>query len=339
MPNHVRLSCVLVLMGACSDRTPEVTSPPVSSVEVAGARAAPPNEPQPPPPVTPIADMRAAEGRSGSTAGVSAQAGSPALPDSDAGSEPAADSGVPPAPTSAKPPCLKKDTQLIVLGDSYLNWLTHDFPNDFERELGHPYRLYAEPGASMASGGIATSIPDQLSMALADDPDIVAGVMTGGGNDILLSDTEQYPGSDECKDRADSPQLEVCRNVVAAAVGAAHQLIQTARVAGIQDVIYLYYPHIPGSLLGIFATSPNEILDYSLPMARSLCERTAAETQGAMRCHFLDLQPIFEGHAELFAEDGIHENAAGSAVIAKEVVKLMKGRCIAQPERSGCCEL
>lgn len=185
---------------------------------------------------------------------------------------------------------MQSNSQLVVVGDSYLNWLTHDFPNDLTRALGHEYRMYAEPGASMASGGIATLVPDQLATAIADDRNIIAGVMTGGGNDILLSDTELYPGSDECKDRADSPSLKVCHDVVAAALAAARTLINTAAEAGVRDVIYIYYPHIPGSLLGVFALSPNEILDYSMPMARDVCERAEAETHGKLRCR------VFGGH-------------------------------------------
>jgi lysophospholipase L1-like esterase len=246
--------------------------------------------------------------------------------------------GCAPTPTAAAPSaCLQRDSQLVVLGDSYLNWLTHDFPNDLTRALGHSYRFYAEPGASMASGGIATPVPEQLARAIADDADMIAGVMTGGGNDILLSDTLLYPGSDECKERPDSPTLQVCRDVVAAALDAARDLMHTAVSAGVQDVVYIYYPRIPGSLLGIFATSPNEILDYASPLARQVCEQAEADTQGALRCHFLDLQPIFEGHPEWFADDGIHENAQGSAVIAREVAALFEAHCIAQPAAKGCC--
>lgn len=237
----------------------------------------------------------------------------------------------------AQPPCKEKDTQVVLLGDSYFNWLTHDFPNDLQRALGHAYRMYAEPGASLASGGIATPIPDQLSYALADDRDIVAAVMTGGGNDILLSDNWAYPGSEECKERADSPTIKVCQDVVAAALTGASELIQTAATAGISDVVYVFYPRIPGSLLGIFATSPNEILEYAMPMARDLCDGAEAQTNGALRCHFLDLEPIFKDHPEWFAEDGIHENTLGSAVIAKEVASIMKSKCIAQSAASGCC--
>lgn len=332
----------LVLVCACAEQGSEVLVPPLSSSAAgqAGSPSTAQGGSRASSEVMPLAGTHAASvgapaqaGRAG--APVMGGAGAAADGDADAGS---ADAGSDAPPRGVdKPPCLMHTSQLVVVGDSYLSWLTHDFPNDLQRELGHDYRLYAEPGASMASGGIATLVPDQLAAALADDPDVIAGIMTGGGNDILLSDVDRFPGSDECKDRADSPSLKVCQDVVATAVAAARKLIEMGSRAGIEDVIYIYYPHIPGSLLGIFALHPNEILDYAMPMARALCDQTEARTNGAMRCHFLDLQPIFAGHPEWFADDGIHENAAGSAVIAREVVKLMKAKCMAQPAESGCC--
>jgi len=72
-------------------------------------------------------------------------------------------------------------------------------------------------------------------------------------------------------------------------------------------------------------------------MARDLCTNAEANTGGKLRCHFLDLQPVFDGHSDWFADDGIHENSTGSAAIAKEAVKLMKANCIAQRADSGCC--
>jgi hypothetical protein len=48
--------------------------------------------------------------------------------------------------------------------------------------------------------------------------------------------------------------------------------------------------------------------------------------------------PVFEGHPDWFADDGIHENELGSAAMAKEVLKVAKATCVAQPASSGCCE-
>ena len=235
-----------------------------------------------------------------------------------------------------RPPCLTKPSQLVVVGDSYLNWITHTFPDDFRSAFGAEYRMYAVGGASMGSGGIAGFIPDQFAQAIAEDPDILASVMTGGGNDILIADTVLYPGSDTCKDRLDAPMDKVCQDVIANAMEVASKLMDTAAEAGVRDVVYLFYPHIPGG--GFGGMNPNAILDYSLPMARDLCTGAATRTEGKLRCHFLDLVPVFDGHADWFADDGIHENSLGSAAMAQEVMKLLADKCIAQPESSGCCE-
>ncbi|HET8935267.1 MAG TPA: hypothetical protein VFN67_17585 [Polyangiales bacterium] len=236
---------------------------------------------------------------------------------------------------SVKPPCLKKASQLVAVGDSYLNWITHTFPDDFHKAFGGDYRMYAVGGASMASGGISGFIPDQLTQAISEDPDIIAAVMTGGGNDILIADTVKYPGSDTCKDRTDAPMDKVCQDVIANAMDTAGKLMQTSADAGVRDVVFLFYPHIPGG--GFGGMNPNAILDYSLPLARDLCDQAESRTKGKLRCHFLNLVPVFEGHADWFADDGIHENNLGSAAMAAEVVKVLKEKCVAQPEASGCC--
>lgn len=237
--------------------------------------------------------------------------------------------------SAVKPPCLKKASQLVAVGDSYLNWITHTFPDDFHKAFGGDYRMYAVGGASMASGGISGFIPDQLTQAISEDPDIIAAVMTGGGNDILIADTIKYPGSDTCKDRTDAPMDRVCQDVITNAMDVAGKLMQTAADAGVRDVVFLFYPHIPGG--GFGGMNPNAILDYSLPMARDLCERAVSRTDGRLSCHFINLVPLFEGHADWFADDGIHENSLGSAAMASEVVKVLKEKCVAQPESSGCC--
>jgi hypothetical protein len=129
---------------------------------------------------------------------------------------------------------------------------------------------------------------------------------------------------------------KVCQDVIANAMRVASELMDTAAAAGVRDVVYLFYPHIPGG--GFGGMNPNAILDYSLPMARDLCLTAERRTEGKMRCHFVDLVPVFEGHPDWFADDGIHENSLGSAAMAQEVMKVLDDKCIAKPESSGCCE-
>ncbi len=240
------------------------------------------------------------------------------------------------APAAAKPPCLENPSQVVVAGDSYLNWITHTFPEDLTREAGQMYRMVAVGGASMATGGISGFIPDQLTAALAQDDDVIAVIMSGGGNDILIPDVFMFPGGDQCKEVLESPTIKACQDIVGTAFMKAREVMNDVAAAGIEDIVYIFYPHIPGG--GAGGANPNAILDYSLPMARDLCTSTEAMTDGKLRCHFLDLVPVFEGKPELFADDGIHENSMGSAAMAKEVVKILKDKCVAQPASSGCCE-
>lgn len=285
----------------------------------------------------PQAGTKAAAGAGGAGGDVAGGGGTGAAAGSggSAGAAGAAGEGESEGSSDVKPPCLTKPSQLVVVGDSYLNWITHTFPDDFRTAFGAEYRMYAVGGASMGSGGIAGFIPDQLTQAIADDGDILASVMTGGGNDILIADTVKYPGSDTCKDRLDAPMDKVCQDVIGNAMTVASKLMDTAAAAGIRDVVYLFYPHIPGG--GFGGMNPNAILDYSLPMARDLCTGAESRTEGKLHCHFVDLVPVFDGHPDWFADDGIHENNLGSAAMAQEVMKTLKDKCIAQPESSGCC--
>jgi len=270
-------------------------------------------------------------GLGGSSAGAAGTAGS-----AGAGGSAGAAGGA--AIKGPKPKCKRSASQVIVLGDSYLNWFTHTFPEDMSREAGEMWRLYAAGGCSLGSGGFCTGlqIPEQLELAIAEDPDIVAGVMTGGGNDILVADGLQFPGGEQCKELKESPTMQVCQEIVSTALSAAEKLMDTAASAGIRDVVYLFYPHIPGG--GLAGENPNALLDYALPKAKALCDGAQTKTQGKLRCHFLDLVPVFNGHPDWFADDGIHQNPLGSAAMAREVMKVMKAACIAQPETSACCE-
>ncbi|HMJ10241.1 MAG TPA: hypothetical protein VK524_02490, partial [Polyangiaceae bacterium] len=102
------------------------------------------------------------------------------------------------------PPCVTKGSQIIVLGDSYMNLgdtaaMPHRYTEQRARTDGSlgasdAYRMYAVPGTSMATG----QIPSQLTQAINADRDIKAVIMTGGGNDILINHRECLgPGSSQ----------------------------------------------------------------------------------------------------------------------------------------------
>jgi hypothetical protein len=237
--------------------------------------------------------------------------------------------------TISRPPCMTSPNQVVLIGDSYVNWISHTFPADLAREAGVTYRIYAVGGTAMASGGLGL-IPPQFDQAIAADPNIIAVVMDGGGNDILVPDTAQFPQGGECKQSATSPMIPDCQAIVQKAVDKALELMNTAADKGVRDVVYFYYPHVPdGTLVG--GAHPTVILDYALPLVKATCDGARVRTGGRLTCHFLDLIPVFDGHPDYFAFTDIHPTPTGSAAMAKAVWDLMKNACIAQPASSGCC--
>ncbi len=235
----------------------------------------------------------------------------------------------------SKPKCLAKDSQVVVIGDSYINWGTHTMPQDFKTVSNQSWRMYAVGGASMASGGISGFIPDQFEQAVFADPDITTVVMDGGGNDILIPNA--FLGGGDCKNSTMAATMPACQNIVQMAIDRAITLMNRAADAGVKDVIYFFYPEVPeGTLIG--GAHPRTILNYALPLVRETCEGAEARTSGKMKCHFIDTIPIFRGHDDWFAAADIHENAMGSMAIAQEVWQVMQDNCIAQKAGNSCCE-
>jgi hypothetical protein len=235
-------------------------------------------------------------------------------------------------PQRPKPKCVKKDSQVIVIGDSYINWITHTFPEDIVRESGQKWRMDAVGGQAMATGS-AGLIPQQFDDSIARDPDAHTILMDGGGNDLLVGDTMR-----QCRD-AKAPTVPFCQKIVADALAAADKLLDRAVTAGIRDVVYFYYPRVPkGTLLG--GPDPNVMLDYSLPMVRDFCEKSEQRTGGKLRCYFVDMVPVFAGkpESEWFFPGDIHPTSVGSQAMAKAIWANMKQNCVAQKPEAGCCE-
>lgn len=239
------------------------------------------------------------------------------------------------APGMGGPQCVQKASQVVLIGDSYINWASHTLPADLARESGQSWRNYAVGGFSMGSGGLGL-IPPEWDQAIAADPDIRTVVMDGGGNDMLIPAATWMGGAD-CKNNANSPNLPVCQMIFQTALDAATALMTKMADHGVRDVVYFFYPHVPnGTLLG--GTAPNAILDYALPKVKAFCDDAINMNGGKLRCHFVDLVPVFEGHADWFAPTDIHPNTQGSAAMAKAIWAKMKEDCVGQPESSGCCE-
>jgi lysophospholipase L1-like esterase len=159
-------------------------------------------------------------------------------------------------------------------------------------------------------------IPGQFQSALAANPDIKTVIMDGGGNDVLIGDANlclQTPPPDtECVARIDD------------VLNAAGNLLDDMAAAGVQDVVYFFYPHLPEG--GLVQGFKNETLDYAAPLVQQVCENAP------LNCVFVDTRPAFEGHPEYFLNDGIHPNDGGSVVLANTVWSSMVANCIAQAQ-------
>jgi hypothetical protein len=243
----------------------------------------------------------------------------------------------PSAAPALLPKCVTKDSQVLLIGDSYINWISHSFPADLARISGQNWRLEAVGGTSLATGGIGLLglgyIPDQLDHAMTIDPDAHTIVLSGGGNDILVRDTAYAPNS--CT-KAGSSQDAGCQLVVSMASEAAKKLMLDAASVGIRDIVYFFYPHVPANTI-LTEDDPNEILDYALPQARAVCEGAEAASGGSLRCTFVDLVPVFEGHPEYINGD-IHPNQVGGRVMAETIWQVMQDHCIGQKGVQDCCE-
>ena len=254
-----------------------------------------------------------------------------------AGAEGAAGMMAPPA--TAKPKCLKKASQVVILGDTFVIW-ADGFLDALKKETGQTYRNYALEGAGLGSVNMILGpnlIPPEFDQALSADPDITTVIMTGGGTDILLPDPMFGSEADGCKTDA-GPTLDVCKKILDLAFDSGRKLFQKMADNGVTNLVLYFYPQVPkGTLIG--GSNPNAILDYALPMAKALCDGTEPMTGGKLRCHFIDLVPVFAGHeSDYFQSADVHPNKMGSAAMAKAINQVLKDNCIAQPVESGCCE-
>jgi hypothetical protein len=240
-----------------------------------------------------------------------------------------------------KPPCLGNPNQIVMIGDSYMMWVSHTFGADMNAAASMTIENFAIGGTSMGSGGIGLIAP-QFDTALTTHPNPIAVIMDGGGNDVLVPDTTQFPRGGDCKMMgAQSPSIPDCQKIVDKALAAGTELFLRMATAGVKDVMFFFYPHVPLNTL-VGGTDPNGMLDYAIPKIKAACDGAyqlslQLDPTKTLRCHFIDMVPVFAGHADYFALTDIHPNTAGSKAMAAAIWAKMKQDCVAQPASSGCC--
>jgi hypothetical protein len=240
-----------------------------------------------------------------------------------------------------KAACLKDSSAIAMIGDSFVTWLSHTFPADMNAVSSLTIETFAVGGTSMGSGG-GGLIPPQFDTALAKLPHLTTIIMDGGAYDIFSPDLAQFPQGAQCRNlgfRAiDVPD---CQKIVDKAVAAAKDLFLKMAKSGVKDVVYFFYPKVPTNTI-FGGNNPAGVLDYAMPKVRAACEAAyelsvEAAADKPIRCHFVDLVPVFSGHPEFFAVADIHPSPAGSKAMAEAVWTTMKAECVGQPASSGCC--
>jgi lysophospholipase L1-like esterase len=226
--------------------------------------------------------------------------------------------------TTYKPPCMKNPSEVVLIGDSYINYLQNLAPRiqnlaiaDGALMRGQMYRDRAVAGSSLATGGFSL-IPPQLDSALRENPNIKFVVLDGGGNDVLL-------GNQICLVEGAS-KIASCTDVATKAIAAARAMLEKMRSSGVAEVVQFFYPTVPAG--------GKELSEWAIPKYKESCE---SMTNDKFRCHFVDTRPTFEGKPNFISSDDIHPSSAGADALAAQLWGVMKEHCIAQPASSGCC--
>src|SRR5262249_46796087 len=139
---------------------------------------------------------------------------------------------------------------------------------------------------------------------------------------------------------AQSPSIPDCQKIVQKALDAGTALFVRMAGAGGKDAGFFFYPRVPTRTRP--AAHPHGLPDYAPP--KSPAARDGAydlsvkmDPTKPIRCHFVNLVPVFDGHMEYFASGDLHPNSMGSKAMAAAVWAKMKQDCVAQPASSGCC--
>jgi len=219
--------------------------------------------------------------------------------------------------------CSATPNEVVMVGDSYFA-LSGQITVQLQSlataggalASGADYRHYYASGANMYPypGTTIPPIPTQFNTAVTASSDIKYVLMDGGGNDILLQNSECITVSPDA-----GPISSNCVTVINEAITTATTLFGTMKTAGVEKIVYFFYPHLPTA----GKPSVNVILDYSYPLIQQACENSPVP------CYFIDTRAAFEGHPEYIGPDNIHPTTAGSDVIARLIWNVMQQQCVA----------
>jgi hypothetical protein len=186
-------------------------------------------------------------------------------------------------------------TDVINIGDSWMLLSVTGIELSLVRLSMQPYREYAVPGTELLNG----QIPSQYTQAKAANANIKTVVMTGGGNDVILTGM-----SADCAAGGATCQMTLTK------IGAALATLWKQMSAdGVMDVIHIEYAAVAGQ--GLKDPAANE------RALQLICNAVPLP----MHCHLLNTD-AYVAKTDLMA-DGIHPSGAACDRIAMAVMNLM----------------
>jgi GDSL-like Lipase/Acylhydrolase family len=176
---------------------------------------------------------------------------------------------------------------VIAIGDSWMLLSTTGIQTGLLKASGQPYRVYGVPGTQLTNG----QIPGQYTSAKREDPDIKTVVMTGGGNDLLLTGSTSGSAATTAIDNVAKGLIELWTQM---------------GTDGVKDIVYIEYSR----------GGTNEMnVNTGTEKIRPMC----AAFQPA-RCHWVDSDETIM----MQLRDGIHPTDAGYDALGKTVYMLME---------------
>jgi hypothetical protein len=175
---------------------------------------------------------------------------------------------------------------VIAIGDSWMLLTGTGIQTGLLKASKQPYRVYGVPGTQLLNG----QIPGQYDDAKREDPDIKTVVMTGGGNDLLLTG---MTGAG-----ADGQIAKVAEGLV--------KIWNQMGADGVKDIVYIEYSR---------GGTNEKNVNTGTAMIQPLC----AKIEPA-RCHWIDSDETIM----MQLRDGIHPTDAGFDALGKTVFALME---------------
>lgn len=203
--------------------------------------------------------------------------------------------------------------EVLFVGETFIA-LTRAIPKfvaEQARQAGviGPDAVYRD--SSLSADELTTgAVLEQYRRAAGEHPAKLV-LMNAGSTDLLLGG--------RCVDGLDARCNEV--------LTATEALFGEMAAGGVTDVVFFFNPD-PAGIGARIKTG----MDTLRPELQSRCETTAL-----LRCHWLDLRPVFEGHPEYTSGDGMYPTHAGSRATANAIWDRISKRCPGpvRLERSG----